>query len=268
MPVTPPVADQMNNAAGAEISYQFATNGMIGASATFTNLHYPNPAQVPGLYDSTSRGGAVFYTYRLSREQYVGATYQYQQFLTFPIGPREETQNHSVYLFYTIYLRPRLSLSVSGGPQLSEFQEASIPALRVLSPAFSASLGWQGHHAGFAATYSRTVNSGFGLRGAFHSNTASASGSWQWARTWNIGSGVGYSVETNLEGLSPLANPGGHTLWGSASIQHQLGQHVSVSAGYNHLHQSYGSVPAISTAPDTNRGFISISYQFLRPLGR
>jgi len=30
---------------------------MVGANGTFSNLHYPNPAQVPGLYDAATRGG-------------------------------------------------------------------------------------------------------------------------------------------------------------------------------------------------------------------
>ena len=36
-------------------------NAMIGASGTFTNLHYPNQAEVPGLFDSESQGGSAFY---------------------------------------------------------------------------------------------------------------------------------------------------------------------------------------------------------------
>ena len=41
---------------GTSVStYQFAANGMVGASGTFTNLHYPNPSQVPGLGDSSIR---------------------------------------------------------------------------------------------------------------------------------------------------------------------------------------------------------------------
>ena len=32
---------------------------MIGASGTFTNLHFLNPTEVPGLYDSNSAGGQL-----------------------------------------------------------------------------------------------------------------------------------------------------------------------------------------------------------------
>ena len=40
------------------------------------NLHFPNPAEVPGLSDFGSREGSVFYSQRLSGKEYVGATYR------------------------------------------------------------------------------------------------------------------------------------------------------------------------------------------------
>lgn len=44
-----PTADQLNNAANLELTYQFSRNGMIGAGGAFTNLHYLDPAEIPGL---------------------------------------------------------------------------------------------------------------------------------------------------------------------------------------------------------------------------
>src|SRR5271154_2284504 len=83
--VIAPVADQLSNTGNAELTYQFSPNGMIGASGTFTNLHYLDSAQVPGLYDSNSSGGSAFYTYRLSKKNYIGATYQYNRFVAYPV---------------------------------------------------------------------------------------------------------------------------------------------------------------------------------------
>ena len=38
--------------------------------------------------------------------------------------------------------------------------------------------------------------------------------------------------------------------------------------GYTRLHQSYSGIAVISNAPNTNREFISISYQFTRTAGK
>jgi hypothetical protein len=51
-------------------------------------------------------------------------------------------------------------------------------------------------------------------------------------------------------------------------VQRAFGQHMNLSLGYTRLHQDYADVPLVSTNPDTNREFVSISYQFTRPLGR
>ena len=57
---------------------------MIGHGGTYTNLDFLEPTQVPGLYDSNSSGGSAFYSHRLPRNRYIGATYQYSKILAYP----------------------------------------------------------------------------------------------------------------------------------------------------------------------------------------
>jgi hypothetical protein len=65
-----------------------------------------------------------------------------------------------------------------------------------------------------------------------------------------------------------LASDNGHTISGTASLQQQVGQHLNVQLGYTRLHQDYSAVAVLAGTPDTNREFVSLSYQFSRPLGR
>jgi hypothetical protein len=266
--VISPVADRLSNNGSAGLTYQFSPNGMIGGSGTFTNLHYPDPSQVPGLYDSNSRGGSVFYSRRISRKHYAGLLYQYSRIAAFPVGPEFETQTHSALLFYTVYLKPSFSLSFAGGSQHYEATQSPLFASRSWAPTGTASLGWQGRRTSIAAGYSRSVTGGGGLVGAFTSNTANASARWQMKRTWSVGSAASYAIYKNITPLLSAANPGGHTISGSVSVQHQIGEHFNAEAGYTRLHQSFSGIAVVSSAPNTNREFISISYQFNRPLGR
>jgi len=266
--VVAPTADQLSNTATMELTYQFSRNGMIGATGAFTNLHYFDPAEVPGLYDSNSGGGSAFYNHRLSRMHYVGATYQYLRFLTYPTTERSETQTHSVLLFYTLYLNPTFSFSVSCGPQHFDVVQSPLPIYRSWSPALTASMGRQGRHMDIAVGYGRTVTSGGGLVGAFLSNSANASAHWQPARAWTLGSTAAYANNKNVTPSSLQSSSGGHTLTGTVSVQHPLGERFNVALGYTRLHQSYSGIPVISNTPNTNLEFISISYQLARPLGR
>ena len=262
-----PIADVLTNNANATLTYQFAANATVGASGTFTNLHYLNQAQVPGLSDSSSRGGSAFYTHRLSKMHYIGATYQYQMFLANPTVGQSETQAHSVFLFYTVYFKPTLSVSFFGGPQYSDTEQFGVPSSRTWSPASGASLGWQGRLTSFAASYSRRINDGGGLSGAVHSNTADASLRRQIARNLSASIGANYSNNNVLDALPQLTN-NGHTISGNASLQRQIGERLNLQLQYTRLHQSYSGIAALSNNPDRNRVAVSISYQFSRPLGR
>jgi hypothetical protein len=265
--VIAPVADMLRNTANATLTYQFSANGMVGGSGSFTNLHYPNQAQVPGLYDSSSSGGSAFYNHRLSKMHYIGATYQYQRFLAYPTLEQSETQAHSIFLFYTLYLKPTFSISVFGGPQYSDTQQFGVPTMKAWSPAGGASLGWKGRVTSFAVSFSRAISDGGGLAGAVHSNSANGSLRRQFTRSLSASIGASYASNIVLDAL-PLFNSGGHTISGNASVQRQVGEHLNLQLQYMRLHQSYSDIAVLSSAPDRNRESITISYQFARPLGR
>ena len=248
---------------------------MIGASGIAAESNYSNPAEAAGLYNSNSLGGSGFYSLRLSSAQYIGVTYQYLRSLGNPViaeanpgNAQTEVQTHAVLPFYTIYFSPALSLSLSGGPQY--FDATQSPSLPVHSwtPSAMASIDWLRSHTNFVASYLRTITGGVGLPGAFNSNSANASVNWQIARTWAAGSAASYSINKNVTPLFSSSNPGGHTISGTVTIQYSITEHLKAELGYARLHQSYSGIAVISSAPDSNREFISLSYLFTRPLGR
>ena len=132
--VIAPIADQLSNSGNVGISDQFALNDMVGASGTFSNLHFPNSAQVPGLYDSSSQGGLAFYSHRVARQQYLGISYGYQRLISYPTQGINETQTHAVLLFYTFSpTSSRFSFSLFGGPQYSDTVEPPVPPKQLQS---------------------------------------------------------------------------------------------------------------------------------------
>ena len=129
------------------------------------------------------------------------------------------------------------------------------------------SLGWQGHLSSLAISYAHLISSGGGLIGAVKTDSASASMRQQLSRTLSASIAGGYATNDVLM-ATPLNSGNGHTASGTASLQQQFGQHVNLQLGYTRLHEDYGTVPILAATPDTNREFVSISYQFSRPLGR
>ncbi len=272
--VIAPIADRLSNVGNVGITYQFALNAMIGASGTFTNLHYPNQAEVPGLFDSESQGGSAFYALRISKVNYLGVTYQYQRLLSFPAPGTNETQTHALLLFYTLYPSSKFSVTFFGGPQYADsgpqyFENISpaTPGSRSWNPEAGGSLSWQGHLSNLAVSYAHMISSGGGLIGAVRQDSANASIGQQLSKTLNAAVGGGYA-QNDLLAATSLAGINGHTVSGTASLQQQFGQHLNVQLGYTRLHQAYSAVAVLATTPNTNREFVAISYQFSRALGR
>jgi hypothetical protein len=273
--VIAPIADRLSNSGNVGVTYQFAANSMVGAGGTFTNLHYPNQTEVPGLFDSSSQGGLAFYSVRVSKINYFGAAYQYQRLLSYPGPGTNETQTHALLLFYTLYPTKRFSISVFGGPQYADVgpQFSNVastpptPAFRNWSPSAGGSVGWQGRISSLAISYSHLISSGGGLIGAVKMDSVSASIHQQLSRMLTASVGGGYA-QNDLLTPTPLIGGNGHTVSGTASLQQQIGQHLNLQLGYTRLHQNYSTVAVLAATPDTNREFVSISYQFSRPLGR
>lgn len=271
--VIAPVADRLSNFGNAGISYQFALNDMLGASGAFSNLHYPNLAQVPGLYDASSQEGLAFYSHRVARGHYIGVMYQYQRLMSYPTFGPGKTQTHASLFFYTVSPNHYFSISFFGGPQYADTVQPQTSAqsqsaeLRAWNPAGGASVSWQGRATSFALSYMHGIASGAGLLGAVKLDSATVALRQQITRTLNASLGGGYA-QNDVIGSQLLGLINGHTVWGTAALQQQVGQHLNVQLGYTRLRQDYSSVAVLSLTPNTNREFVSVSYQFSRPLGR
>jgi hypothetical protein len=270
--VIAPIADRLSNFGNVGITYQYSVNDMIGTSGSFGNLHYTNPAQVSGLSDESSQTGSAFYSHRVSKRHYFGATYQYQRLMSYPTGLSSETQTHAILGFYTMYVSSRTSVSLFGGPQYADTVQPALPSLelpaysaKMWSPAAGASVNWQGRFTSAAVSYSHAISGGSGLIGAVRLDQATAITRLQFSRTLRS-SFAGSYANNNMIGTSLVAS-NGHTFSATAALQRDLAEHLRLDLGYTRLHQTY-NIPLFSATPDTNREFISISYDFARPLGR
>src|SRR5271166_5123069 len=167
-----PIASRLSNFGSVGLNYQFSLNSMVGANGTFSNLHYPDPAEVPGLFDTSSQGGTAFYSLRILKDQYIGASYQYQRLIAYLPAASGETQTQAAIFFYSFLPSRWFTLSFFGGPQHSQTNQPAQPQLQLQSvaakswtPAAGTSFGFQSLSTSFAASYSHLISSGGGLIG-------------------------------------------------------------------------------------------------------
>ncbi len=262
--IVTPVADRIANAGNAGFTYQFRPDAMFGASGTIAQLHYPNLSEVPGLYNSDEYMSQGFYTHRFVGRHYFGVSYEFQKLMAHPIDT--ETTANTGLLFYTL-MQSAVSVSVFGGAQHSNSSGGTLLPVRVWTPVIGGSVNWHGGHTSFGLTASQQVHAGYGFSGATKYSVASAAIRRQLSAHLTAGISAQYSTSRVLNPV-PGSSTGGHGISGTASFSMPLGEHVGMGLGYTRLHQSYSHIPILVNAPDRDRVWIALSYQFQRPLGR
>jgi hypothetical protein len=262
-----PFAKQLSNAAHGVLSYQFGRDGMLGGGGSYAIFDFPNSVDSSGLLDSHQVGGVVFYNRRFSARQYFGLAYQYGRSIVGAAANSSDTQTHSLLPFYSHYFSPTFSLSVSGGLERVYVTETQVAASNSWSPVAVVSIGWQANRANIAATYTRSVTAEEGLTGAFNSSSINGSVSWKVARTWT-GEVSGFYTTLSTITATSAAFAGWNTIAGQAILAHAIRDSLKIEFGYDRLHERYPTIPAISAAPNSDREFVNLSFQFTKPLGR
>lgn len=268
-PVVAPYAEQISNTTGAGVSYQFKLNGMLGGGGTYEKSSFPNQSEAVGLSNSSASGGSGFYSQRLTQKQYLGIKYQYLRSLTLSQAGQIEAQTHSFYPFYAVYFNRTFSITLSAGPQyaVANASGSSVQS-KFWGPSVLAGVGVQGMRANFAASVQRGITGGTGLQGVFQSTQANASLSVKPSLNWTASVRGAYQIQkAAVSGLTETSD-GGHTVNGGFVVGRGIGRRFALDFGYNRMHQSYTGVASIENDPNNNHEYVSISYQFSRPLGR
>lgn len=260
-----PYVGQINNSTRVETGYQFSRSSMVGMSGSYSFFNFQGSGPQLGLYDSTNTGGLAFYSRRLTPRQYLGVTYGYSQLHTTPFATTTRSQIGSI--FYSVSFNNRLSLSLKGGPEFSTTDSPGVPTSSSWDPSGTVGLAWFSPRTNISFTYSRSVTTGWGLLGIYTTDTASALYQRQLTRRLVAGaSGDFANLQHQMTQLT-FNVATGHTIFGRATLQYQLGEHLTAVAEFGRLHENY-AIGLIQNSPDADRTSVSINYSFRRPLGQ
>ena len=279
--VITPLAKRISNLGTAEMNYQFSPDDLIGGSGTFYNSRFRDvPPGTLNLLDTDTQQADGFYTHRLARSYWIGGAYEFQQ-LNFSPGVDQAT-THSFLLFNTIYLRPRMSISVLDGPEHWDYdsqvitQVVTVPVVVVVSSPVSerrwtyaagASFNWQGEHTSVQMGASRRISDGGGILGPVELVSAQAALRQKLRRSLTLAFGgiVGDNrLLANFNGVAARLRSAS----GSAAIEQMLGRSFMVSLGYGRDYQRESGGTPPPTDVNHNRGWVSLSYNFSKAIGR
>jgi len=266
--VIAPFQGQMVNSVSGGLSVQISKNAMIGGSGSYSTFNLLNPQAGGGLYNSTGSDVSVFYDRRLTAKQYMGIGDDYSWSVDDAPGLQYESQVNSLHPFYTFYISKNTSASVSVGFSYVLPSSQYLNPSNSWQPTFGASVGWQGKRSSLAASFSRSVVTGGGLLDVYNSYGFYGSAGLRVSKAWSLGLYGSYASvgDITTSSISPLST--GDTISGSASMSRTLGRHANLSFGYERLHEFYPTIAVIAADPDSDRVYVTLGYQFQRPLGR
>ncbi|MBZ5616934.1 MAG: hypothetical protein LAO23_23290 [Acidobacteriia bacterium] len=264
-----PLATQRSSVTTVESTYHFARYDLIGASGSFYDLHFTNVPPPPAiqLTDTQTASGSAFWLHRLFGGDWGGISYRFDR-ITF--NPHGETRVHTFSAVDTISLSKRFSLSAFVGPQYSENQGlAQLAPSNAWSVAAGAEGGWQGERTSVSAGYSRSISDGGGVLGGVHLQTVHATFRRQLRPRWVTALAAGHGTNQSVTVPSPTNASSITTTSVGATLEHDVVRNLGIRFGYSHDFQQQFGLPGSAQRLDAhrNRFFVTLSYQWARPLG-
>ena len=277
-----PTATRVATAFSGSVSFRLSEYSTIGLISNIAGQHFQTVgATAPGglgLIDARATTESAFYAVQISRNQSIGAEYQWQDSRF--AGGRARTANHTVLLFDDIRLKHNMTLSLFAGPQRSHTHDVAglAPDLSAfVAPAIKdhwllaagATYAWQGELTGFRLSGQRSVSDGSGAMGAIRLNGVSMELQRRVANRWNLAVGGSYARSQPLDGFTEGASGALTAEQGNISLERHITSDFSARVRYARVQQT--NVAANVLAPalgNHNRLEFGLIYQFARPFSR
>ena len=272
-----PLASRRSSVTVVETNYHFALNDVVGASGSFYDLHYrdvPAGTQTT-LVDTRTASGYAFWLHMLFRQDWAGLSYGFDR-LTF--NPDGETRVHRFMAVNTLSFARNFTLTTFVGPEYSDNHgvvavgpgAGQVSQFSGWAVAGGVEGGWQSKRTSLAAGYSNRVTDGGGVLGAVHLQSVYANFRRElfpgWAAAFGVGHGGNNSLTVPVSGTATSID----TTSVSASLERNIEKNVGLRVGYSHDFQKQGGSPDPNQnfGAHRNRFFVTLSYQWARPLGR
>jgi hypothetical protein len=266
-----PLANQKFDNTTAELNYHFALNDLVGGSGSFSDSHFSNVAGQTQLANTQTVAASGFWLHQLFAGDWAGAAYRFER-ITF--DPSGESRVHSFYAVDTLNFSKRLSLTGFVGPQYVENQgliagAATASQTNEWTTGGGVEFGWRNENTGASVGYSRMISDGGGVLGSVLLQTVHGSLHRQLTRAWTGSLTAQHGTNQSLTVPFQTSARSINLTSVSVSLDRNLGRSIGFRMGYTHDFQQQFGVPGSSSTLDANRNrvFVTLSYQWAKPLG-
>ncbi|HKF25600.1 MAG TPA: hypothetical protein VKB24_06475, partial [Candidatus Acidoferrum sp.] len=207
---------------------QLSARSSVTVGALYSLLRF----QEPGNVESDQYVANIGYNYQFSHNNTIAVQYRFSAFHY--LNNPQAIGDHIVQVVFGRKITGRLALTVSGGPEISDFRVPMTPSAETHYVAGSggASLNYLVPKGGVTAGYFHGVTSGSGVFLGAITDQVNGSATHRVSRVWNGEVHGGYARNRNAQSSSGATSTDYDSFFGGISAARPLGRRAAFSLGY------------------------------------
>jgi len=216
------------NTAGVQMTYQLSARSSVTMGGLYGLLRFSDPGNI----ESDQYVGNVGYNYQITRNNTIGLQYRYSAFHYL-----DNPQAIGDQIFQVVFGRKitgRLALTLSGGPEITNYRVAEPPATKTQYVAGSggATLSYLVPKGSIGASYFHGITAGSGVFLGATTDQVSGSATRRVSRVWSGEVHGGYARNRNAETAQGASNTSYDSFFGGVSAARPLGRNAAFNVGY------------------------------------
>jgi len=247
------------NTAGVQATYQLSDRSSVTMGGLYSLLRFSDAGNV----ESDQYVGNLGYNYQITRNNTIGLQYRYSAF-HFLSSP-QAIGDHMVQVVFGRKITGRLALTLSGGPEITNFRLAQAPATktRYFAGSGGATLNYLVPKGNLTASYFHGVTAGSGVFLGATTDQVSGSAARRISRVWTGELHAGYARNRNAETAQGVSSTDFDSFFGGVSAARPLGRNAMFTLGYTAYVQRSevsGCTSNCSSTLTTNQISVGVSW--------
>jgi len=216
------------NTAGVQTTYQLSRRSSVTTGGLYSLLRFTEPGNI----DSDQYVGSVGYNYQITPNNTIGVQYRFSAFHY--LNDPQAIGDHIVQAVFGRKITGRLALTLSGGPEITNFRIAQPPATktRYVAGSGGATLNYLVEKGSLTAGYFHGVTAGSGVFVGATTDQLTGSAMRRVSRVWSGEIRVGYARNRSAE-TSAVGGTDYDSFFGGVSAARPLGRNAVFTLGYN-----------------------------------
>lgn len=247
------------NTAGVQTTYRLSARGSITMGGLYSLLRFRDAGNI----ESDQYVGNIGYNYQITRNNTIGLEYRYSAFHY--LNAPQAIGDHMFQVVFGRKITGRMALTLSGGPEVTNFRVAQPPATKTqyIAGSGGASLSYLVPKGSLSVGYYHGVTAGSGVFLGATTDQVTGSANRRISRVWSGEVHGGYARNRSAESGRGVSSADFDSFFGGVSAARPLGRNAQFTAGYTAFVQRTslsGCTSNCSSTFTTNQISVGVSW--------